>query len=832
MSTLANPVLPLVADGDREFRRVDTFHPAHALEPGTLAEAINQRFDDGQTRPRYSVNRQPWGIPTMPNVLDTGTAIVVSGQTIGKTLSGFVIGKPYYYVKGKSTELTTGKGSGPSIPHPTGTRIAAGSFTATQKSYYVWGTDLASTKVWYTPNPCAFARFNDPNGADTLVLVTDDWRSAAGEDGGRGRAWCIRSGQGPEELSLNGHDVWGPARLVPCNTGLALIRQGDERHYFSAAAVAASAIQLNVAPNWNDGDAVLFVADTDSYFLGASVPQTQGTYYVKKVATNKAELYTSAALGTKLAFTGANGRFYLERRSSAPGFYGNGAPPLLAQPNATGSTVFELSFLAVPVDVAITNTSATTHVLTAPNHRLSPGDGVEVTGIGGVTAVKCAYPVSNHEIKLYDTELQALAGGATGLVHLTTGGQSGTLRRTGASGLPMPCGREGYYTSNSRLIVINGRDRLAISDPNDPLHFTPFTATLPANLGEADEVTALVELGNDTVLIWKTNSILALGNFSRGPSAWTLTRLSQEYGNLAPLATVQAGKDAWGFGRKGVVSIIQTELGALQSTALPVSREMKRYLDQVDWRRASGATAAVWNNRFFLAVPLKGQTGGAALNNGVLVHNFLNMESRNAQEPRMGWEGLWQGDALNVYAWALHNVNGEERLCFVDYNCQVNFLGDGWTDTGDKPIQTRVATRLYTGGVPGNKLWLKADVTWDTQAPKLTVSAATPGYGETQVLLEDKEYDPEKYLADGVADYVPATATAAQFDAPHREDYSATADELTVATLDAHQNITEPLRLRANDWAVQIIVENVQGSARIQSVWVEGVSRNSNVRRT
>ena len=63
-------------------------------------------------------------------------------------------------------------------------------------------------------NLLGYARFNDPQGLDVLVVATDDWRTGAGEDGGRGRLWKLMAGTGPVAVPLNGHDLYGPVPAI------------------------------------------------------------------------------------------------------------------------------------------------------------------------------------------------------------------------------------------------------------------------------------------------------------------------------------------------------------------------------------------------------------------------------------------------------------------------------------------------------------------------------------------------------------------------------------------------------------------------------------------
>lgn len=820
------PVLD--TDGDNAFWKVNNRVPAHELPEQTLAEAVNLRLDVGKPGPRYGVMLSPWG-KVFSNLIPAGTIFQESPSHAFPTaveVDGFVVGKTYVYVGGNSFVLSTAQNI---ASQPGGTLIYPGSyFVAKQVSYLLWGAAVMNGRrvtaaIYPKVNSRCYGRFSDPNGFDNAVLVTDELRS----DGGIGRAWRICPNNGPEEISLNGHDVWGPAQVVQCYNGLLLLRDGAERHYFAISAVGTNVIQLNCLPAFADGDEVQIIGAVDgSAILGTSAPNLGAPYFVKNVSGNKISLYDTRAHavaggGTgKLVFNTGTGSFYVERISTQAGFYGNGAPVLILQGTDTQSP-FEVGFVSAPTFAAVTNTNNSTMIVTAPNHRLVPGDAVLLTGITGATVGTpyFARPLSNDLFTLYTTDLSALVGDATNLVSLSTSNQTGTVTKANAGGQPIAPARLGI-SFLQRSILVNQRCNLLISDPNDPLHSTPMQATLNANLGENDSIIALMTMPYDTLIIVKSNNtVLSLSNLSQPNTSWVLQEITREYGGVASLATANVGSDRWFLSRRGVASIAQTELGQLQGVAQPKSDDiLQRFQQNVDWLHAAQACASEWNNRVFFSVPLKGQVltaGTPPTNNGTFVYNTVNQ----------GWEDLWQGPAapaannLQPFAFSRLTVNGEERLTFATADGLVCWFTDDFQDTDATgimtPIATKMVTRGYFKGVP--VLTLKGEVNWDTFNANLTVSVRTAGVNEQTTVLQ-RTYDKTQYQVANAGTYDPNTSTEETFAAPHRADYSPDAGELLVATLNTFQNTTEPLRMRVRDRVPQVVIENNQGAVMVNSV--------------
>ena len=821
-----------VKDGDRAYYRVDTRLPAHELPAGTLADAVNKMLPDGRAWPRPPVNRQAWGIiNNLPNLVPVGTYWTAGGGGISCSIEDLAEGQAYVIFLGNADGIGWGVyGTDQWNPLATanGQVFIAPRITGTIYTIYAINQavfpGLCTAQIYRASNVCGYGHFVDPSGYDTGILLTDDWRQQAGEDGGRGRAWRILPGNIPAQIPMNGNDIWDTARLIPCLAGVVMLRQGDERHYFSAGSVQVtgggdSIIQLNCEPDWDTADEVYLWADEGSAFEGGSGVQPNALYYVKNIGNNQIELYGDQALAHQLTWAGAVGRFFLERRAAFPGFWGNGAPPLLAQPDVDGNPWNQVGFLAVPEEIFIGGYDAGTKAFTAPNHNFVPGQAVKYWSVtGNAFSAFYVYVLDANHIQLMAAQADALNGVNAAAIPAAYNAADYVQNAT-ASGQPMPPGREGAWVSQ-RLVIANGLNNIAISDPNDPLHFTLLSQALTANVGVGGQTNGFATVSSqDTLIILNNNAVLALYFFSEGSGNWVLRNITTEYGCVAALTIVSRGPSTMFLSARGYDRVIETALGVIQPTVNPVSYDMKKYIGKIDWKNVARACACMVNNRLLLAIPQSAQA--APVQNNLVLS--LNFENSDLNKDQFAWEGVWTGAALLPYAMASLTVNGQPRFSFADNAGNVNWLGDGWLDLGLNAIADSMTTRIYSGGSLDRKIWRQTRVVWDQNGAKVTVAAQTPGYNESQVLAPCPiVYDRTQYVAGEGADYDPATQQP-PFGAPYREDYSlAGPGELIGGVPDAHQNIPETFYPRADDWGVQIVIANAAGSLRVGQVEVTG----------
>lgn len=811
----------VLSDGDAGWTGVDSRGDPSAVEPGFLSYAENISLTNRVVGLRSACIQPIWGMPLQTTVVGSVQAILQKYNSFFQGYGAIVeegipatfnVGGIKYVIG--ATVLTT-----PTYWPSTGAQVA--DLIDLGNGQFFWGTNVEPSQnagpltVNYTHYYVAPAqgpvvnltRFNDPDGIDCLLLASAEIR----DDGGSGQVSRIIAGNMPADVSLNGHDIWGPCRMVQGFNAIILLRHGPGRHYFkfSDVNVASGNITLHVAPDFNNGTRVTFYAVGQSSIGGI----TTATRYFAKVTGVVVKLYADSGLTVPMALTSASGSFFLQRDDINPGPNGIGAVPLILQRGnpAVKPTAWDNGFLAVPTSAGVVSADPATEIISVPEHRLVQGDAVQFTGgslPGGVTAGVTYYtrPVSDSAITVHATSNDAMAN--INPINITSNG-TGVLAKVGSSALAMPPGREAIYYKG-RLVMVTGKDKLAVSDVLDPLHYAPFQASVRVNQGDADDLVAVASISDDALVCLKERSILAITGLSGPSSGWSLKEISREYGCIAPLSVVQVGSDIWFLSNRGVVSVAITDTGLAHGVAQPVSVPIEDLIARIDSRAANKACAVWFRNRYLLAVPFVGQDVDldAIENNAVLVYNFLNQS----------WEGVWTGDLLKPVQFARHSVSGEEVLCWADASGAVHHFSNGLVDgliNGQLPIHTKWVTRGYDFDMMQRKAYAGCEVSLSSWAPEYSVSVGVDGFSNELELVSHRTKSREKsYIYNGATDGA---------DTPGREDYSYLASSYggaispgpipieDVGDLNRKQTFNERYRFRRNGRYCQIKIESFNG---------------------
>lgn len=176
----------------------------------------------------------------------------------------------------------------------------------------------------------------------------------------------------------------------------------------------------------------------------------------------------------------------------------------------------------------------------------------------------------------------------------------------GSGGRSMPDAEWATFWEN-RLIALDGRDELAVSDVLSP-EVTSVAQTVRVNVGSSDPLTGVAAYGTGKLVVAKESSVYVVSDLVADANGRftgaTCKTLTTAWGIIAPGSLVAVGRDMWGLAPHGVVSIRQTEEGDLQTGDTPVSEPIEPLMARLNRELASIAVAAVWDNKFYLAFPM------------------------------------------------------------------------------------------------------------------------------------------------------------------------------------------------------------------------------------
>lgn len=190
----------------------------------------------------------------------------------------------------------------------------------------------------------------------------------------------------------------------------------------------------------------------------------------------------------------------------------------------------------------------------------------------------------------------------------------------------MPPADFGIYFKN-RLVVKLSRDRIAASDYLDYNVWDLDFAQFIINLGANDYIVGFQPWQEDKFIIFQRNSIYyayidpngyASGAAPGGDSF--IKSLTAEFGCSARRSIVNAGEYIFFLSDNGVYLLNPSLDLKLLGNTTPLSDPISDIISRINTSAVSNAVGTVFNNRYYLAVPLD----GATRNNAVLVYSLLN----------------------------------------------------------------------------------------------------------------------------------------------------------------------------------------------------------------
>ena len=269
-------------------------------------------------------------------------------------------------------------------------------------------------------------------------------------------------------------------------------------------------------------------------------------------------------------------------------------------------------------------------------------------------------------------------------------------------------------------------DEVIASDILDSDTYDRIYGSFRFNAGTSDFTVGIVSFTEDSILIFNKNSIYRVSG-TVNPQNATTQVLTNEIGALARRSIVQVGKNVFFLSDNGVYSLEFFDEYNLRGTQTPLSEPIQNTIEQIDQRFAKNATAVYFNNRYYIAVPLKTNPDGSlndnGVNNAILVYNFLNNQWESVDtvntSPQFEYTNLviaGLGNSRGVYS---VNENGGIHLIASD---EANFSTSsrsgfdnvitqvGETSSTPVRVEGKLKTRMYTYNDIGRKKYNSFDI--------------------------------------------------------------------------------------------------------------------------
>lgn len=175
-------------------------------------------------------------------------------------------------------------------------------------------------------------------------------------------------------------------------------------------------------------------------------------------------------------------------------------------------------------------------------------------------------------------------------------------------------------------------DEIAVSDILDTTTFDQIENQFRISGGTADYVVGMHGFYDDALIVLNRNSLHLISGTVGSLLDTKVTELTSEVGCLARRTVVSRGNLIMFLSDDGVYAVEFLNDYNLRGAEEPISKNIQPYIDRINKNYADRAVGVLFDNRYYLAVPLDSVVGAndARGNNAILVFNFLNK----------GWESL------------------------------------------------------------------------------------------------------------------------------------------------------------------------------------------------
>ena len=175
-------------------------------------------------------------------------------------------------------------------------------------------------------------------------------------------------------------------------------------------------------------------------------------------------------------------------------------------------------------------------------------------------------------------------------------------------------------------------DEISVSDILDTTTFDQIENQFRISGGTADYVVGMHGFYDDGLVVLNRNSLHLVKGTLGSLLDVTVKELTSEIGCLARKSVVMRGNAMLFLSDDGVYGVEFLNDYNLRGTEEPLSKNIQPYIDRINADYSDRAVGVLFENRYYLAVPLDSVPGAGDSygNNAILVYNFLNK----------GWESL------------------------------------------------------------------------------------------------------------------------------------------------------------------------------------------------
>jgi len=285
------------------------------------------------------------------------------------------------------------------------------------------------------------------------------------------------------------------------------------------------------------------------------------------------------------------------------------------------------------------------------------------------------------------------------------------------------------YTVNdaeNSYTLTGNADEIIASDILDSDTYDQIYGQYRFNAGTADFNVGLHSFANDTLIVFNRNSIHEVRGMIDLKNA-SSRLITDEVGLVARQSVVQVGSSVIFLSDNGVYNLQFLDEYNLRGGEVPMSEAINATMKRINQNAWEKSVAVYFDNRYFLAVPLDGNS----TNNAILVYSFLNKQWESIDTvDNTEWdvENLivaGRGDERGVYA--VNALGGVHRLDYREDGLDRVVAEIGGDDiTYD--IKSSMTTRQYTIGTMERKKWKEFDLhvqSSDDYRSDLTITAET-----------------------------------------------------------------------------------------------------------